>query len=67
MLDRFRLDDTTAIVTGGSRNMGRVFSLALADAGANVAIVDLPQQADAAGRCGAGSRNPRPTRGFCTP
>ena len=48
MLDRFRLDDTTAIVTGGSRNMGRVFSLALADAGANVAIVDLPQQADAA-------------------
>ena len=48
MLDRFRLDGTTAIVTGGSRNMGRVFSLALADAGANVAIVDLPQQADAA-------------------
>ncbi len=48
MLDRFRLDGTTAIVTGGSRNMGRTFSLALADAGANVAIVDLPQQADAA-------------------
>ena len=48
MLDRFRLDGTTAIVTGGSRNMGRTFSLALADAGANVAIADLPQQADAA-------------------
>ena len=48
MLVHFRLDGTTAIVTGGSRNMGRVFSLALADAGANVAIVDLPQQADAA-------------------
>ena len=48
MLDRFRLDGTTAIVTGGSRNMGRVFSLALADAGVNVAIVDLPQQAAAA-------------------
>ncbi len=48
MLDRFRLDGTTAIVTGGSRNMGRTFSLALADAGADVAIVDLPQQADEA-------------------
>ena len=48
MLDRFRLDGATAIVTGGSRNMGRAFSLALADAGANVAVVDLPRQADAA-------------------
>ncbi len=48
MPDRFRLDGTTAIVTGGSRNMGRTFSLALGDAGADVAIVDLPQQAAAA-------------------
>ena len=48
MLDRFRLDGTAAIVTGGSRNMGRTFSLALADAGADVAVVDLPQQSDAA-------------------
>ena len=48
MPDRFRLDGTTAIVTGGSRNMGRAFSLALADAGANVAVVDLPPHADEA-------------------
>lgn len=48
MLDRFRLDGKAAIVTGGSRNMGRAFSLALAGAGADVAVVDLPQQAGAA-------------------
>ena len=47
MLDRFRLDGTTAMVTGGARNMGRALSLALADAGANVAVVDLPKRAAA--------------------
>ena len=54
MLDRFRLDSATAIVTGGSRNMGRTFSLALADAGANVAVVDLPQRGRRGGRSRTG-------------
>ena len=37
-----------ALVTGGSRNMGRGFTLGLAGAGADVAILDLPgQEADA--------------------
>ncbi|HAL46223.1 MAG: SDR family oxidoreductase [SAR202 cluster bacterium] len=40
----FSLAGKNAIVTGGSRNMGRQFALALADAGANVAILDLPVQ-----------------------
>ena len=48
ILRRFRLDGKNAIVTGGSRNMGREIALALAEAGADVAIVDLPSMADVA-------------------
>jgi gluconate 5-dehydrogenase len=38
VLDRFRLDGRVAIVTGGSRGLGREMALALADAGADIAI-----------------------------
>ena len=41
-LDRFRLDGTTAVVTGGAGNIGRHSAKAMAQAGANIAIVDLP-------------------------
>jgi NAD(P)-dependent dehydrogenase (short-subunit alcohol dehydrogenase family) len=37
-LDLFRLDGQTAFISGASRGLGRVMALALADAGANVAI-----------------------------
>jgi gluconate 5-dehydrogenase len=38
VLDRFRLDGKVAFVTGGSRGLGRAMALALAEAGADVAI-----------------------------
>ena len=39
VLDSFRLGNKTALVTGGSKGLGRVIATALAQAGANVAIV----------------------------
>ena len=33
VLDRFRLDGKVAVVTGGSRGLGRVIAAALASAG----------------------------------
>lgn len=41
VLDRFRVDGKTAVVTGGAGNIGSHCAAALAQAGANVAIVDL--------------------------
>lgn len=42
VLDRFRLDGKTAVVTGGAGNIGSHSARAMAQAGANIAIVDLP-------------------------
>jgi NAD(P)-dependent dehydrogenase (short-subunit alcohol dehydrogenase family) len=42
IIDQFRLNGKIAVVTGGGRGLGRVCALALAEAGADVALVDLP-------------------------
>lgn len=47
VLDLFNLSGKTAIVTGGARGLGRQAALALAEAGADVAICDLLADAGA--------------------
>lgn len=39
MLERFRLENRVAVVTGSTRGLGRVFALALAEAGADIVII----------------------------
>jgi len=41
IIDRFRLDGRKALVTGGGQGLGRAFTHALAEAGADVAVVDI--------------------------
>jgi NAD(P)-dependent dehydrogenase (short-subunit alcohol dehydrogenase family) len=44
VLDLFKLDGKAALVTGAGQGIGRVYALALADAGADVAVADLNER-----------------------
>jgi NAD(P)-dependent dehydrogenase (short-subunit alcohol dehydrogenase family) len=44
VLDRFRLDGETAIVTGGNRGIGRAIAQALAEAGADVVVANRDEE-----------------------
>src|SRR5689334_6467922 len=39
VLDRFRLDGKLALITGGSRGLGREMALALAEAGSDLILI----------------------------
>jgi sorbose reductase len=44
ILDSFRLDGRTALVTGSGQGIGRIFAIALAEAGADVLIADINEK-----------------------
>ncbi len=46
ILDQFKLDSKTAIVTGAARGLGQAMALAMAEAGADVAAVDVLNMSD---------------------
>jgi 2-deoxy-D-gluconate 3-dehydrogenase len=50
ILDRFRLDGQVAIVTGSSRGLGQAAALALAEAGADVGLIDRGDAGETATR-----------------
>lgn len=46
ILDQFKLNDKVAIVTGGAQGLGQGIALGLAEAGADVALVDILDMSD---------------------
>ena len=46
ILDKFRLDGKIALVTGGTKGIGKAMAMALAEAGADIAAVSRRPEPD---------------------
>jgi 2-deoxy-D-gluconate 3-dehydrogenase len=57
ILDQFKLDGKVAIVTGAGRGIGQAYAVALAEAGADVALIDLIDCSETEAKIKAAGRN----------
>src|SRR5262245_5193709 len=64
ILERFRLDGRSALVTGGNRGLGRQMVQALAEAGAGVAVVSRRREEAEAAAAEVASSTGRTCRGY---
>jgi NAD(P)-dependent dehydrogenase (short-subunit alcohol dehydrogenase family) len=64
VLDRFRLDGRVAMVTGSSKGLGKAMAAALADAGAQVAVISRHGQEAAAAAAEMAQASGRTCRGY---
>jgi NAD(P)-dependent dehydrogenase (short-subunit alcohol dehydrogenase family) len=64
ILDRFRLDGKTALVTGGNRGLGKQMAQALAEAGAGVAVVSRRAEEAQVAAAAIASGTARACRGY---
>src|SRR5262245_59101159 len=64
VLDTFRLDGRVALVTGGSKGLGRSMAQALAEAGADIAICSRNQEEVTAAAAEIAAATGRRAQGF---
>ena len=62
ILDKFKLDGKKAVVTGGTKGLGKAIALALAQAGADIALVSRGDNPELRNEIKALGRSCRDTR-----